>query len=93
MIDPADSTRRKTFAPTARFDELLVPVFRAGTRAYDPPPIAEVRDRALTSIGELDPSITRFLNPHTYPVGLEQSVSEVRTELVLAARGIAESGE
>ena len=90
MIDPADSTRRKTFAVGQAYEELLVPVFRDGTPVYDPPPVAKVRERALASVAELDPSITRFLNPHTYPVGLEKSVNDVRTALVLAARGLAE---
>jgi nicotinate phosphoribosyltransferase len=91
MIDPADSTRRKSFASGAAYEELLVPVFRSGTRVYDSPPIAAVRDRALASLASLDPSITRFLNPHTYPVGLEKSVNDIRTELVLKARGLAEN--
>jgi nicotinate phosphoribosyltransferase len=89
MIDPADPTRRKGFASDATFEELLVPVFRDGKRVYDSPPIAQVRDRAAESLASLDPSITRFLNPHTYPVGLEKSVNELRTELVLKARGLA----
>ena len=92
MIDPADATRRKAFPADAAFDDLLAPIFRAGRLVYDVPPIAEVRARALRSLGELDPSITRFLNPHTYPVGLERSVSDIRTKLVLQARGLAENG-
>jgi nicotinate phosphoribosyltransferase len=93
MIDPADSTRRKCFAPDAAAEELLVPVFRDGARVYDSPPIAAVRERALESLRVLDPSITRFLNPHTYPVGLEKSVNDLRTELVLKARGLTENPE
>ena len=91
MIDPADSTRRKAFGAGTSCEELLVPVFRAGRLVYDRPPIAAVRDRATASLADLDPSITRFLNPHTYPVGLEKSVNDIRTELVLKARGLAEN--
>ncbi|MDR3686416.1 MAG: nicotinate phosphoribosyltransferase [Coriobacteriia bacterium] len=91
MIDPADSTRCKRFAADATSEELLVPVFRAGRLVYERPAIAQVRDRATASLASLDPSITRFLNPHTYPVGLEKSVNDVRTELVLKARGLAEN--
>jgi nicotinate phosphoribosyltransferase len=69
---------------------LLVPVFRAGVRVYDPPPVVKVREHALASLGELDPSLTRFLNPHSYPVGLERTVNAVRTKLVVEARGIVE---
>jgi nicotinate phosphoribosyltransferase len=88
MIDPDDPTRRKAFAGGARFEELLVPVVRAGTVVYDPPPLALVRDHAAASLGEFDSSITRFLNPHSYPVGLEKSVHDLRTSLVYAHRGL-----
>jgi nicotinate phosphoribosyltransferase len=37
----------------------------------------------------LHPGIKRFANPHQYPVGLEASLHDVKTRLVLAARGEA----
>ena len=88
MIDPSDSTRRKTFCVGEKSEDLLVPVLREGTCVYKCPALDEVRDRTSRSLAELDPTMTRFLNPHSYPVGLERSVHEVRTALVLRARGI-----
>ena len=88
MVDPADPTRRKRFGEEHRFEDLLVPVFHAGECVYEQPALAEVRRRAADSLAELDPAITRFLNPHTYPVGLEHSLHDVRTSLVLKARGL-----
>jgi nicotinate phosphoribosyltransferase len=88
MVDPADATRRKSFSAGDSFVELLVPVFRGGGRVYSVPPIEDVRDHCLSCIGELDSSITRFLNPHSYPVGLEQGLYDLRTALVLRARGL-----
>ena len=88
MVDPARSTRRKSFAPDADFEELLVPVFRRGERVYDCPPLAEVRKYAAASLATLDPSILRFLNPHSYPVGLERWVNDCRTTLVLKVRAL-----
>jgi nicotinate phosphoribosyltransferase len=88
MVDPSDATRRKSFSERDTFSELLVPVIRNGERVYERPPIEEIRARALASVGELDPSITRFLNPHTYPVGLEQGLSELRAAIVRTARGL-----
>ena len=52
------------------------------------PALVDVRERALSSVAELDPSITRFLNPHVYAVGLEEHLNAERTRLVLAARGL-----
>jgi nicotinate phosphoribosyltransferase len=88
MVDPVDATRRKSFSEADSFVELLVPVIRGGDLVRANPAISDIRSRALASVAELDPSITRFLNPHTYPVGLEQGLNEVRTALVRAARGL-----
>jgi nicotinate phosphoribosyltransferase len=87
MIDPEDVTRRKRFCdrPSA---ELLVPVFRAGTRVYEAPDATAARARAREQIALLDPSIKRFLNPHTYPVGFEPGLYDLRTRLIFEARGL-----
>jgi nicotinate phosphoribosyltransferase len=88
MVDPTDATRRKTFSASDSSTELLVPVMRGGKRVYSNPSLEDVRALAQTAVGELDPSITRFLNPHSYPVGLEVGLNELRTALVRDARGL-----
>ncbi len=88
MVDPADGTRRKRFTAENAYEELLVPVFRSGELVMDVPALSEVRDRAAAGVAELDPSVTRFLNPHVYAVGLEQHLNDERTRLVLEARGL-----
>ena len=40
----------------------------------------------------LDPSVKRFLTPHRYPVGVEQSLHDLRTRLILKARGLDNEG-
>lgn len=89
MVDPADPTRRKTFSDDQTSEELLVPAFVAGHRVYECPPLEAVRDRAMAAVDELDPTVRRFVNPHGYPVGLERTVHDLRTALVMNARGIA----
>jgi nicotinate phosphoribosyltransferase len=86
MIDPLDPTRRKRFAAGTASEDLLVPVFRAGARVYDPPPLAAARDRAAEQLARFHAGIKRFVNPHAYPVGLEAGLHRLRTDLVLAAR-------
>jgi nicotinate phosphoribosyltransferase len=88
MVDPADATRRKAFGAEHSCEELLVDVFAAGGLVYDVPSIEESRARAISGVDELDPTIKRFLNPHVYPVGLERGLNDLRTALVLEARGI-----
>ncbi len=92
MVDPEDTTRRKRFTAADPHEELLVPVFRAGERVWEAPELADIRERARGALAELDPSITRFLNPHSYPVGLEERLNEERMRLVLQARGAASFG-
>lgn len=86
LIDPADATRRLIIKPETKFRELLEPVFRRGQRVLDLPTLAESRARAQREVQSLDPGIRRFLNPHTYPVGLERSLYDYRNRLILEKR-------
>jgi nicotinate phosphoribosyltransferase len=86
MIDPADPIRRKRFAAGQGFEELLVPVVRRGARVYDAPSLPEIAGRARTQLASLDPSVRRFLNPHSYPVGLERGVHALRMRMIVHTR-------
>jgi nicotinate phosphoribosyltransferase len=88
VVDPLDPTRRKRVPPDTPFDDLLVPVVRAGRPVYTPPPIEATRARARAEVARLHPGITRFVNPHQYPVGLSLGLHELKTRLVLEARGL-----
>lgn len=90
-VDPLDFTRRKTMPPEAAFSDLLVPVFRQGKQVYELPKIDAIRARTKAQLQKLHPGVKRFLNPHEYPVGLEQGLHETKTKLVLQARGIRSS--
>ena len=89
IIDPSDNTRRKHMTETDPFEDLLVPIFRAGSLAYEAPSIHDIRARAHTQLATFHKGIKRFVNPHSYPVGLEQRLYERKTELILKARGFA----
>ena len=86
LLDPADATRRRAVRAGAPFRDLLAPVLRQGQLVQPLPTLAESRALARREVGSLDTSIRRFLNPHTYPVGLEQGLHEFRTQLMLAKR-------
>jgi nicotinate phosphoribosyltransferase len=86
IVDPADPTRRRELAAGLAGEDLLVPVFRRGERVYDPPPLAEARARTKAQLGRFHAGVKRFLNPHTFPVGLEKRLHDLRTRLVLEAR-------
>jgi nicotinate phosphoribosyltransferase len=86
IIDPLDPTRRKRIAPDTPFTDLLVPVFRQGKRVYDSPSIHETREQARDNLDPFHPGIKRCVNPHSYPVGLEKSLHELKMNLILGAR-------
>lgn len=91
IVDPLDLTRRKQFGVSAETEDLLVPVFRSGRRAYDPPSLAAIRTRRTEQLGRFHPGIKRLVHPHRYPVGLEEKLFELKTRLVLEARAGSKS--
>lgn len=93
LVDPADLTRRKEIPAGTAHEDLLVPVFRAGKRVYDPPPLAAVRARTADQLGRLHGGIKRFVNPHRYPAGLELGLFDLKTRLILEARGLHASAQ
>ena len=86
LIDPLDPTRRRTLPDDASFTDLLVPVARKGRRTSEAETLDTIRARVREQLGRFHSGVKRFLNPHRYPVGLERTLYERRTELILAAR-------
>lgn len=89
IVDPLDPNREKPIPADAQAEELLVPVFRSGERVYATPTLDQIRARSRAAVAELHPGITRFINPHAYPVGLERRLHARKTALVRAARGLS----
>jgi nicotinate phosphoribosyltransferase len=87
IVDPTDATRRRTLPAEAQQSELLTPIFQAGRRVYNPPTLAETRQNAQAQLASFHAGVKRFVNPHRYPVGLERSLFDLKTRLILAARG------
>ena len=88
LIDPMDITRRKLVARGTEYQDLLVPVFRKGERVYAPPTLAEIRQRREIQLTSFHSGVKRFVNPHQYPVGLEKKLHDLKTNLILQARGL-----
>jgi nicotinate phosphoribosyltransferase len=90
LVDPMDPARRKCVSGGCRHEDLLVPIFRGGARCYQAPTLHQARDRARAQLAAFDAGVKRFLHPHQYPVGLELGLHKIKTDLIFAARGIAE---
>ncbi len=87
IVDPVDPTRRREIEEGTDGEDLLVPIFRRGKRVYAPPSLDEVRARTAAQLAGFHGGVKRFVNPHQFPVGLERGLSDLRTRLVLEARG------
>jgi nicotinate phosphoribosyltransferase len=92
MIDPLDLTRRRSFPADQPFEDLLKPIFRKGVLVSPPESLAVVRERVTEDLSRLHPGIKRFVNPHVYPVGLEESLFTMRSELMLRLRNLRSDG-
>ncbi|TDB68083.1 nicotinate phosphoribosyltransferase [Arundinibacter roseus] len=86
MIDPYDFTRQRQFDSSFAWEDLLQPIFKQGIPCYTSPSIHEVRARVQQQLANLHPGIKRLVNPHTYPVGLEAKLFDLKTELILKLR-------
>jgi len=87
VVDPLDTTRRKHLGPGTAFEDLLVPIFKKGQQVYKLPALTEIRQRAQSQLAMFHSGVKRFVNPHQYPVGLELGLHDLKTELILHARG------
>jgi len=87
IVDPNDPMRRKNMPAGTLFEDMLVPIFRAGRQVYELPPLNEIRAYSARQLAGFHAGIKRFVNPHQYPVGLEETLWELKSDLVLRARG------
>jgi len=65
---------------------LLVPIFAKGVLIYHLPSIHETKERVEQQLAHFHKGIKRFVNPHTYPVGLEKELFDMKTELIVKLR-------
>jgi len=89
MVDPLDPTRRRRMDAYDTHDDLLVPVIRSGDVVYPAEDLAAIRDRTKSQLDMFHAGVRRHANPHQYPVGLELGLHELKTDLILQARGVA----
>lgn len=86
IIDPTDPTRRKKINSNTSSEILLKPIFKQGKLIYESSDLDSIRNRTFNRLGQFDKTHKRLINPHIYPVGLEESLYNLRTKLVLKAK-------
>lgn len=92
LVDPHDPSHRQTMTPATPFEDLLQPVFRDGELVSRLPAIHDVRARTLRQLQSFPPGVLRFDNPQKFPVGLEQHLFELKSQMVLEARRTSDGG-
>ncbi len=88
MVDPADPARFRRFPSDARHEDLLVPVMRQGKCVYQLPTLQQIQQRTRRQLASLHPGHRRFLNPHEYPVGVEERLNDLRIKRVAERKHI-----
>lgn len=89
IIHPCESTKRKLIREKSfDWEDLLVPIYSKGALVYSLPELKEIRDRVKKQLAGLHPGIRRFVNPHTYVVGLESSLYMEKNRLIEEARDV-----
>lgn len=78
IVDPFDKTRKKSFSSKTEYRDLLVPIFKKGKLVYKEPSLFDIQKYAKSQLGRLHAGIKRFNNPHSYPVGLEESLYNLK---------------
>jgi len=88
IIDPEDNTRRKTMPEKCETVELLQPVARSGKIVAEKVSIHKIREHAASEQALFHEGIRRFVNPHVYPVGLEEKLFALKNRMILENRKI-----
>ncbi len=87
IIDPLDATRYRVLHSSLQTRDLLVPVFREGQAVYEKPTLQTIQASCRKELSLFHKSIKRFYNPHTYPVGMEQRLYDLKMDLIDQVRG------
>jgi nicotinate phosphoribosyltransferase len=93
IVDPMDYTKRRKLSNAEQYEDLLVPVFRNGEQVYTLPSIEDIKERVKQQLNMFHEGIKRFVNPHTYPVGLEKGLYDFKTNLILQLRNLKSEAE
>lgn len=86
IIDPIDPTKRRSISAAAPHRDLLTPIFRRGKLVYKVPSLKSSQEKTHQELQQFHESIRRLLNPHTYPVGLEEKLYHLKLQLILKAK-------
>jgi nicotinate phosphoribosyltransferase len=83
---PLDGSEYQTLRQASATEDLLVPIFRAGSQVYQPPDAASARQRTQQQWTSLPEPVRRLRDAQPYLVGRESRWNTMRTQMLDAAR-------
>lgn len=89
LVDIFDSTRRKhiEYKDIDYSEDLLVRIFENGKCTYQRPLPYWIKIQVQNGLNLFHDGIKRFVNPHSYPVGLEEKLYEKKQKLIMKLKG------
>jgi nicotinate phosphoribosyltransferase len=76
---------KTTIGRNTSYSDLLVPIFRSGKVVYEAPSIEASREHLRKQLSCAPPEILKLNDPGTYKTGLERSLHELRSKLIVQA--------
>jgi nicotinate phosphoribosyltransferase len=86
IVDPLDMTRRKLLPSDATWSDLLIRQLDKGIRARPKETLDDIRQRVAAQFDHFHAGVLRLVNPHQYPVGLENALYARKQRLVFEQR-------
>jgi len=85
-VDPFDPTLQCVIEDKYSSEDLLFPIFTEGKCVYTSPTLKEIQKKTKEELACLPVGVKRFLNPHTYPVGMEKGLYDLKVRLIKKIR-------
>ena len=83
---PLDDSPPQRLEHLPHWEDLLVPVFRAGQSVYEPPDATTAREKARSQWSALPEPVRRLRDPRPYLVGRESHWNTLRAQMLDSAR-------
>ncbi len=85
-VDQLNQLKRWAPPGDSLSEDLLIPIFRAGQCTLELPALPEIQVYAARQLESFARGVKRFVNPHLYPVGIEENLHQTKAELIEHAR-------
>lgn len=83
IVNPLNHWQHKKILAGTNYQDLLLEVMKEGKISKPLPSLQQIKQNVTTSLSNFDFSIKRLINPHIYPVGLEEKLYELKKNMII----------